>query len=690
MSAGTIRLTNNSTTVAGTSTTFLSDLKSGDVISTTIGGVPYTLFVDTVTSNTAATLTDAFTGPTTTGAAYVAVPQMTLNRITAALAAQTAEAVRRVLQENANWQAFYSGAGDITVTLPDGTPTGRQVTGPSWAKISQIGGSAWQDRGVVSNTQNLNQMNPATTEGEWHKGSATGISVENNYPSGAAQGVLKIIAGGFYSGTQIYIDRFSNQWIRTLTAAWNGNDGPWSVWQNTATMALRSTLINGVDLNTLNTIDSLGPYRTTGALTTTALNYPYDQFAGTIEVVQGYGTGVQQFAVSNYGNTFMRYMTSATAWSLWLNTGMAALPGFFTGNADTLLDDGDYPTSSATTGLPDPSLYGGTIPPNNSRLSVRSIRSNTSITQEWTYYGTAAAHIGRKFHREKYSTGAWTAWVENIDEKSLSRLYGIGGTTTSVLSALDWQQFEFVTGATYLISTSNMTNIPAGISTYPASTGLFIKAVGANGSGRFSLEVTPDVTVDTNYRCYNILTNGVKGSRTFFARQVWNSANTIVDSNGFIKKASPVIQIFSNGEARSNDEATGTVVTREDVGRYRISGVLGLNADPAWSGIDGGFEIPHDRNKQPLLWVDFDVEASGDVVVKTYHRTHPLSPAFARNYVEGLADGDPCDIPAGRWLDVRVEMPEPEPTFEPEPEPEPIIEPEPDYYDEENQPDTQQ
>ena len=116
MSAGTIRLTNGSTAVVGTSTTFNSDLKSGDVISLTIGGVPYTLFVDTVTSNTAATLTDPFTGPTTTGVAYVAVPQMALNRITASLAAQTAEAVRRVLQENANWQAFYSGSGDITVT----------------------------------------------------------------------------------------------------------------------------------------------------------------------------------------------------------------------------------------------------------------------------------------------------------------------------------------------------------------------------------------------------------------------------------------------------------------------------------------------------------------------------------------------------------------------------------------------
>lgn len=138
MSAGTIRLTNGSTAVVGTGTAFTSDLKSGDVITATVGGIFSTLFVGAVTSNTALTLTDPFTGPTTAGQAWVAVPQLTLNRITAALAAQTAESVRRILQENANWQAFYSGTGDITVTLPDGSPTGRQVPGPSWKKISDL------------------------------------------------------------------------------------------------------------------------------------------------------------------------------------------------------------------------------------------------------------------------------------------------------------------------------------------------------------------------------------------------------------------------------------------------------------------------------------------------------------------------------------------------------------------------
>jgi hypothetical protein len=59
--------------------------------------------------------------------------------------------------------------------------------------------------------------------------------------------------------------------------------------------------------------------------------------------------------------------------------------------------------------------------------------------------------------------------------------------------------------------------------------------------------------------------------------------------------------------------------------------------------IDGGFEIPTDRNKQPLI-EDYEVNADGSVLVKTYHREHPSAPAFARNERDGLADGEPVDI----------------------------------------------
>ncbi|HFI4705256.1 TPA: phage tail protein [Escherichia coli] len=141
------------------------------------------------------------------------------------------------------------------------------------------------------------------------------------------------------------------------------------------------------------------------------------------------------------------------------------------------------------------------------------------------------------------------------------------------------------------------------------------------------------------------------------SRILYDDKNTVVDSNGFIKQASPVVKVFSNGKYETNDEAEGVTVTRLDIGQYLIEGCKALNSDAAWGGINGGFEIPTDRNKQPLIWLDYEVNADGSVLVKTYHREHSSAPAFARNERDGLADGEPVDIPAHQFVSVRVEMP---------------------------------
>lgn len=138
---------------------------------------------------------------------------------------------------------------------------------------------------------------------------------------------------------------------------------------------------------------------------------------------------------------------------------------------------------------------------------------------------------------------------------------------------------------------------------------------------------------------------------------VRDTSNTTVDSNGFIKIASPIVKIYGDGRYETNDESEGVTVTRLDVGQYLIDGCESLNSDAAWGGIDGGFEIPTDRNKQPLIWLDYEVNADGSVLVKTYHRTHSDAPAFAKNEQDGINDGDPVDIPADQFVCVRVEMP---------------------------------
>lgn len=146
------------------------------------------------------------------------------------------------------------------------------------------------------------------------------------------------------------------------------------------------------------------------------------------------------------------------------------------------------------------------------------------------------------------------------------------------------------------------------------------------------------------------------------AVMLYHTNNTTVDSNGFLKKASPVVKLYGDGSSETNHESDGAASERISEGVYKISGVLGFNSDDAWGGIDGGIEIPTDKNKQPLIWVDYLLEEDGDLIIKTYHRTHPTSPVFAQNNINGYEDGQSIDIPAGRFVDLRVQMPEREET----------------------------
>ncbi|QLS55364.1 tail fiber domain-containing protein [Citrobacter sp. RHBSTW-00887] len=148
MSAGTLTLTNKSAAVSGSGTAFTTELAAGDFAVVTVGGIPYTLPVKTVNSNTSLTLVSNFTGPTQAGAAWSAVPRMALNMVTAALVAQSAEALRGLNYDKQNWQNIFSGTGSVTVKLPDGSTW----TGPAW------NGIAMTITGKMDKSQNLNDI----------------------------------------------------------------------------------------------------------------------------------------------------------------------------------------------------------------------------------------------------------------------------------------------------------------------------------------------------------------------------------------------------------------------------------------------------------------------------------------------------------------------------------------------------
>ncbi|EDH5783190.1 phage tail protein [Salmonella enterica subsp. enterica serovar Livingstone] len=402
MSAGTLTLTNDTDAVTGSGTAFTAELAAGDFIVVTVGGIPYTLPVKAVNNNTSLTLVSVYTGPTQSGAAWSAVPRVALNMVTAALVAQSAEALRGLNYDKQNWQSIFSGTGNITVKLPDGSAW----NGPAW----------------------------------------NGITTELNKKANAS---------------------------------------------DLGSAASKNTGLNSGDIMTV----------------------------GSFGI--GAKDGAYAFEVNDFGA--VQVAMSGSGLRTYRNNGF--------------LGDGDQ-----------------------------------SIAQ--------------------YSP---TIWVGTGDAwSSLSLPYSHAGKIAV--------------------------------------------ASGTESAGRMVV------------------------------RLLWDNNNTVVDGNGFIKQASPVVRIFSDGGYETNDESEGVVVTRIQTGEYLIEGCTGLNADAAWGGIDGGFEIPVDRNKQPRIWLDYKVNADGSILVRTFHRVHPSAPTFAQNrigntdndgvFTETVADGEPVDIPADSFVSVRVEMPE--------------------------------
>lgn len=164
MPAGTISLTNKSTTVSGTGTSFTTELKVGDFVYVTVGGAPYTLVAANVTSDTQLTLAVAFDGPTTSGLAWNAVPASLQVAITQKILNDFAGVARGRILDFENWQKIYSDAQSVDVIRPDRTT----FTGPSWGYIvNQYAGkadkSALEDYAKKGANNDINSISGLTT-----------------------------------------------------------------------------------------------------------------------------------------------------------------------------------------------------------------------------------------------------------------------------------------------------------------------------------------------------------------------------------------------------------------------------------------------------------------------------------------------------------------------------------------------
>lgn len=131
---------------------------------------------------------------------------------------------------------------------------------------------------------------------------------------------------------------------------------------------------------------------------------------------------------------------------------------------------------------------------------------------------------------------------------------------------------------------------------------------------------------------------------------LYHTSNTTVDPNGFIKAASPIVSVYAD-KIECNDEAAQQDITFEKlgVGDYLLKGSLGL-AQEGWY-----IEMPKDANGNVLVAVIYEQLANNDISVKTY----------AKKFDEETGDvvantAKPRDIPATRWIDLRLQaLPQP-------------------------------
>ena len=235
--------------------------------------------------------------------------------------------------------------------------------------------------------------------------------------------------------------------------------------------------------------------------------------------------------------------------------------------------------------------------------------------------------------RSKLGTAASRDVTTSSDDKTADRLLKVGDGgllgTGSIPSTSDFND----TFTSFVKGDASNPNSP------PDSSGAL------QGIQVFGLPTTGMLT---------ILTDTSQVNPQIFARartngswvRLYHTANTTVDSNGFIKEASPIIRLFATGEIEEPSQPTGAKVTRKSKGHYEITGTLGF-AHKGWY-----IETPKDANGSIKVLTEYSQTKAGKITVKTYE---PTGQGWRPE------KGDPIDIPDGRWIDIRLEAPEPEP-----------------------------
>ncbi|WP_269491468.1 hypothetical protein [Acinetobacter baumannii] len=216
--------------------------------------------------------------------------------------------------------------------------------------------------------------------------------------------------------------------------------------------------------------------------------------------------------------------------------------------------------------------------------------------------------------------------------------FGLGGTLlagASPLSSLRGQSNRIL----WQVTAANMSN--AG--DYPSSTPQSILNLSAGGSNDHHIQLSLGADAQMYLRA-------VQWGSDIYTPWVSfrTSKNTAIDSNGFIKAASPIVKLFAD-KIEPNDEAAEQTITFEkvDVGHYLVKGSSGFAKEGWW------IEIPTDTHGNKICAVEYQSLENGDLEIKTFKKKLNDEGDIVANLdapidIPNNANGEP------RWIDIRL------------------------------------
>jgi len=280
---------------------------------------------------------------------------------------------------------------------------------------------------------------------------------------------------------------------------------------------------------------------------TTANGYPANE-RGVFEVCPGGRNNCTQTYTTDGGRFFIRYLSATWngtngPWVDWIEVGglssNVVLPASATlSDATYFAQNQTYVLSGARSDLP-AGINGNAV-----IMSIRR-QGGTIAGLNQLLFTTVGTY---ERHGAPNATTGWTSvsWYPGGDANGWRLIgadamaaIGLGITNQPVFSAFDWQQFDPVSGGSYVANPLSWLNAPNTVTFSTAVNAVSINVIWMTFPTAFEVQITANTNVDASYKVYKVRCVGAKGSRAFYVREDYSSANVIPLTSGGLGATTP-------------------------------------------------------------------------------------------------------------------------------------------------------